>query len=156
MTKMQNSQIYINITDGKFEITEGESVVVTGTVYEALNSEQEMIPINLLSGNNDEDEDMTARDIYKELKLRGYQYKGLFRGLKSASISGIQGHIVWKNNWETFMDSMLQMQIIGYDTRELCVPTSIQKLVINPVLHASKLRESVDNAKVTTDTEKRN
>ncbi|XP_012058765.1 PREDICTED: fatty acid synthase-like [Atta cephalotes] len=155
LSKKDAVKLYIAIqTDGKFEITEGDSVVVTGTVYEALNSEQEMIPINLLSGNNDEDEDMTARDIYKELKLRGYQYKGFFRGLKSASISGTQGHIVWKNNWETFMDSMLQMQIIGYDTRELCVPTSIQKLVINPVLHASKLRESVDNAKVTTDTEK--
>ena len=153
---MQNNKIYINITDEKFEITERDSVVVTGTMYEALNLEQEMIPINLLLGNNDEDEDMTARDIYKELKLRGYQYKGLFRGLKSASISGSQGHIAWKNNWETFMDSMLQMQIIGYDTRELCVPTSIQKLVINPVLHASKLRDNIDNAEVTRNMDKRN
>ncbi|XP_018370195.1 PREDICTED: fatty acid synthase-like [Trachymyrmex cornetzi] len=148
-------ELYIAIqTDGKFEITEGDSVVVTGTVYEALNSKQEMIPINLLSENNNEDEDMTARDIYKELKLRGYQYRDLFRGLKSASISGTQGHIAWKNNWETFMDSMLQMQIIGYDTRELCVPTGIQKLVINPMLHASKLRDNIDNAEVTTDMNK--
>ncbi|XP_018311540.1 fatty acid synthase [Mycetomoellerius zeteki] len=148
-------KLYIAIqTDGKFEITEGDSVVVTGTVYEALNPEEEMIPINILSENYDEDEDMTARDIYKELKLRGYQYRGLFRGLKSASISGTQGHIAWKNNWETFMDSMLQMQIIGYDTRELCVPTGIKKLVINPVLHASKLRDNIDNAEVTTDMDK--
>ncbi|KAG5318196.1 FAS synthase, partial [Pseudoatta argentina] len=155
LSKNDAVDLYISIqTDGKFEITEEDSVIVTGTVYETLNPEQEMIPTDLLSENSDEDESMTARDVYKEMKLRGYQYKGLFRGLKSASISGTQGHIAWKNNWESFMDNMLQMIIIGYDTRDLYVPSSIQKLVINPMLHASKLRESIDIAKVTTDTEK--
>jgi len=145
----------MNITDGKFEITEGDSIVVTGTVYETLNPEQEMVSTDLLSANS-EDENMTERDIYKELKLRGYQYKDFFRGLKSASTSGTQGHVIWKNNWESFMDTMLQLTIIRYDTRELCVPTSIQKLVINPKLHASKLQESVNNTEITTDVEKRN
>ncbi|XP_011705011.1 PREDICTED: fatty acid synthase-like [Wasmannia auropunctata] len=126
--------------DGKFEITEGDSVVVTGIVQETSNLEQEMM-IDQLPENNDEEEQMTARDIYKEFKLRGYQYSGLFRGLKSASISGKNGHIIWANNWVTFMDNMLQMRIIGYDTRDLYVPTSIQKLVINPELHAIKVRE---------------
>ncbi|XP_018360096.1 PREDICTED: LOW QUALITY PROTEIN: fatty acid synthase-like [Trachymyrmex cornetzi] len=155
LSKSNAVKLYIAIqTDGKFEITEGDSIIVTGTVYETLNPEQEMIPTDLLSENSDEDENMTARDVYKELKLRGYQYRGLFRGLKSASISGTQGHITWKSNWESFMDTMLQMIIIGYDTRELCVPTTIQKLVINPTLHASKLRDNVDNAEVTTDMDK--
>ncbi|XP_011684681.1 PREDICTED: fatty acid synthase-like [Wasmannia auropunctata] len=130
--------------DGKFEITESDSVVVTGTVYETPNPKQEMIPIDLLPENNDEEEHMIARDIYKELKLRGYQYSGLFRGLKSVSVSGKKGHIIWKNNWVTFMDVMLQMRIIDYDTRDLYVPTSIQKLVINPELHAMKLRDAND------------
>ncbi|KYN14724.1 Fatty acid synthase [Trachymyrmex cornetzi] len=155
LSKSNAVKLYIAIqTDGKFEITEGDSIVVTGTVYEALNPEQEMVPTDLLSETNDENENMTARDVYKELKLRGYQYRGLFRGLKSASISGTQGHITWKSNWESFMDTMLQMIIIGYDTRELCVPTDIKKLVINPTLHASKLRDNIDNAEVTTDMDK--
>ncbi|KYN20666.1 Fatty acid synthase [Trachymyrmex cornetzi] len=130
--------------DGKFEITKGDSVIVTGTVYETLNPEQEMIPTNLLPEDNDEEELMTARDIYKELKLRGYQYSDWFRGLKSASLSGKKGHIIWRNNWVTFMDSMLQMKFIGYDTRDLYVPTNIQKIVINPVLHAWKLQDITD------------
>ncbi|XP_018375579.1 PREDICTED: fatty acid synthase-like [Trachymyrmex cornetzi] len=155
LSKNDAVELHIAIqTDGKFEITEGDSIVVTGTVYETLNPEQEMVPTDLLSENSDEDENMTARDVYKELKLRGYQYRGLFRGLKSASISGTQGHITWKSNWESFMDTMLQMIIIGYDTRELCVPTGIQKLVINPMLHASKLRDNIDNAEVTIDMDK--
>ncbi|KYN28029.1 Fatty acid synthase [Trachymyrmex cornetzi] len=155
LSKNDDVELYIAIqTDGKFEITEGDSIVVTGTVYETLNPEQEMVPTHLLSENSDEDENMTARDVYKELKLRGYQYRGLFRGLKSASISGTQGHIIWKSNWESFMDTMLQMIIIGYDTRELCVPTGIKKLVINPMLHLSKLQDNINNAEVTTDMDK--
>jgi len=138
------------ITDGKFEIIEGDSVVVTGTVYATSNPEQEMIPTDLLPQNNDEEEHMTARDIYKELKLRGYQYSGWFRGLRSASMSGKNGHIIWRNNWVTFMDTMLQMQIIRYDTRDLYVPTSIQKLVINPMLHIWTLQNySTDGVKST-------
>ncbi|XP_036143145.1 fatty acid synthase [Monomorium pharaonis] len=134
--------------DGKFEIIEGDNIVVTGTVYDTSNPEQEMISTDLLSEYNDEEEEMTARDIYKELKLRGYQYNGWFRGLKSASVSGNKGHIIWKN-WVTFIDIMLQMCLIGYDTKNLYVPTSIQKLVINPQLHVSKLQ---DNADYVNDT----
>ncbi|XP_072763054.1 fatty acid synthase-like [Anoplolepis gracilipes] len=134
-------KLTITIQDsGKFEVIEGDSVVVTGTVYTILNPEKEIIPTNLLPEYDDEEEHLTARDIYKELKLRGYQYSGWFRGLKSASISGSKGHISWTNNWVTFMDTMLQLYILGYDTRDLYVPTSIQKLVIDPA-HMSKLRE---------------
>ncbi|KYN01673.1 PREDICTED: fatty acid synthase-like [Cyphomyrmex costatus] len=154
LSKEDGVELYIAIqTDGKFEITEEDSVVVTGMVYETLNPEQEMIPIDLLPENNEE-EHMTARDIYKEFKLCGYQYSGLFRGLNSASVSGRKGHIIWKNNWEAFMDNMLQMYIIGNDTRSMCVPTEIKKLVINPMLHASKLRDDMDDSKVTTDINK--
>jgi len=114
-----------------------------------------MIPTNLLSENNDEEEYMNARDIYKVLKLRGYQYSGWFRGLKSASISGKNGHIIWRNNWLTFMDTMLQMRIIGYDTDDLYIPTSIKKLVINPMLHNSKLRNNANGVETTTSMDKR-
>jgi len=147
--------IYKIITDGKFEITEGDSVIVTGTVYETLHPEQEMISTDLLLQNNEE-EYLTARDIYKEFKLRGYQYSGWFREITSASISGNQGHIIWRNNWVTFMDTMLQMQIIGCDTRDLYVPTSVQKLVINPMLHTRKLQVYTNGVEDTIEMNKRN
>lgn len=102
-----------------------------------------MIPNNLLPENDNEEEHMTTRDIYKELKLRGYQYSGWFRGLKSASISCNKGHIAWINNWVTFMDTMLQLYILGYDTRDLYVLTSIRELIINPALHTSVLKFQV-------------
>lgn len=45
------------------------------------------------------------------------------------------GRIAWFNNWIAFMDNMLQIQILGEDTRSLFVPTSIDKLVINVKKH---------------------
>ncbi|KAL6256231.1 hypothetical protein P5V15_012347 [Pogonomyrmex californicus] len=135
--------------DGKFEITEEDSTVVTGTVYETANPEQDMISTDLLPDDNDEEEHMTEQDVYKlqKFKLRDYQYSGWFRGLKTASISGNKGHIVWTGNWVTFMDNMLQMQILGYNTSELYITTSIQKLIINPLLHKKKLQEITEEEK---------
>jgi len=78
---------------------------------------------------------MNTKDIYKELKLRGYQYTGEFRGLKSASITGKNGHIAWTDNWVTFMDNILQMMILGQDSRSLFVRTKIRKAVIDPKSH---------------------
>ncbi|XP_067207661.1 fatty acid synthase-like [Linepithema humile] len=135
-----NLTITIQKKSGKFEVIEGDSVVVTGEVHAVSNTEQEMVP-NDLSVDIDEEEHMTSRDIYKELRLRGYQYSGEFCGLNSASISGSKGHVTWTGNWVTFMDNMLQMAIIEKDTRNLYISTSIEKLVINPALHASKLRD---------------
>ncbi|XP_025263338.1 fatty acid synthase-like [Camponotus floridanus] len=121
-THLSNNIVKLTITiqkeSGKFEIIEGDSVVVTGIVHTISNPEQEMIPNNLLPENDNEEEHMTARDIYKELKLRGYQYNGWFRGLKSASLSCNKGHIAWTNNWVTFMVAMLQLHILGYDTTQ--------------------------------------
>ncbi|XP_067209348.1 fatty acid synthase-like [Linepithema humile] len=136
-----NLTIVIQKGSGTFEIIERDSVVVTGIVRTVSNIEQEMTPNGLLPMDTDEEEHMTSRDIYKELKLRGYQYTGEFCGLNSASVLGSKGHVIWTGNWVTFMDNMLQMCIIGRDTRDLYVPTSIEKLVINPALHISKLRE---------------
>lgn len=83
---------------------------------------------------------MSTTDIYKELRLRGYQYTGLFRSLKSASITGKTGHIKWMSNWVAFMDNMLQMKILSLDSRSIYVPTQINKLVIDPTYHVMQVQ----------------
>ncbi|RLU25189.1 hypothetical protein DMN91_003281 [Ooceraea biroi] len=132
--------IMIQKVTGKFEIIEGGNAVVTGTIRVPADITKEKVPYSFLREDNNEEEVMKVKDIYKELKLRGYQYSGVFRGLKSASSMGQQGHIAWGQNWVTFMDCMLQIQILGMDTKSLYVPTGIQKLVIDPKLHAQHIR----------------
>jgi len=84
---------------------------------------------------------MNIKDIYKEMKLRGYQYTGEFRGLRNASITGRNGHIAWTDNWVTFIDNMLQMMILGQNLRSLFVPTSIRKMVIDPKSHIKHIEK---------------
>jgi len=116
-------------------------VIVTGLIRVVKNPAQEKVPVTLLPEDDDEEEVMNTKDIYKELRLRGYQYSGIFRGLKSASMSGKKGHIAWMDNWVTFLDSMLQMMILGLNTRDLYVPMRIQKIVIDTRLHQQKIRD---------------
>jgi hypothetical protein len=61
--------------------------------------------------------------------------------------TGQTGKIHWNNNWVAFMDNMLQAQVFHSDTRNLFVPTAIQKLTIDVKRHTACLRE------LGTDTE---
>jgi len=124
----------------RFVILErNNAVVVTGTVRIPTNIENEKISANL--AKYVDEEEMSTKDIYKELRLRGYQYTGIFRGLKSASVTGSNGHITWTSNWVTFMDNMLQLLILGKNTRSLLVPTRIRKLVIDPKYHIQLIQD---------------
>ena len=119
---------------GRFEITEGSAIVATGTIRLELNPKQEMIEEKFLTKIEDE-EVLTSNDIYTELRLRGYEYAGPFCSLKSSSLKGTRGHIAWMKNWAVFMDNMLQMKILGFDTRALYAPTGIRKMVIDTKFH---------------------
>lgn len=96
---------------------------------------------------NSKEETMTSRDVYKELRLRGYNYSGLFRSVKGATTDGSKGRIAWNNNWVAFMDNMLQIQILSGDTRGLFVPTGITKLVIDTKSHIKQIRAMDDENK---------
>ncbi|XP_072763175.1 fatty acid synthase-like [Anoplolepis gracilipes] len=136
-----NLTFMIEKGSNKFEIIEKDNAVVTGKIRVPVNIENEKIYTTFIDRNDNDKEEMTMKDIYKELKLRGYQYMGEFRGLESASITGKNGHIVWSDNWVTFMDCMLQMMILGQNTRSLFVPTKIRKMVIDPKSHIEHIRK---------------
>ncbi|KAL2715948.1 fatty acid synthase-like [Vespula squamosa] len=57
----------------------------------------------------------------------------------------------WKKNWVAFMDNMLQMKIINLDSRDLYVPTGIQKLVIDTKAHQQCLQNLTTNEKLIYD-----
>ncbi|XP_045454011.1 fatty acid synthase [Melitaea cinxia] len=128
--------IMIQKGSGQFEIVESGTSIVTGRItakknigqdYRVLKAEPEATGPNI--------KHMLTKDFYKELRLRGYQYSGLFRGIIGCNIEGTRGRLAWVNNWVTFMDCMLQMKIIGQDTRGLFVPTRIEKLSIDANMH---------------------
>ncbi|KAG6446749.1 hypothetical protein O3G_MSEX004583 [Manduca sexta] len=128
--------IMIQKGSGNFEIVESGASIVTGRIYAKKNVGQDyrVLP-NPPEQTGPNVKHMLTKDFYKELRLRGYQYSGLFRGVIGCNIEGTRGRVAWVNNWVTFMDCMLQLKIIGQDTRGLFVPTRIEKLSIDANMH---------------------
>lgn len=131
----------VSILDGTgdFEINEDASIVVSGKIRVAEKTEQQQpttpVPVSKTFQLN-------KNDVYKYLGLRGYEYKGVFRGIKSSDNHGIFGEIYWQENWISFIDAMLQFSIFGKNKRGLYLPTGLNRAVINPILH-KKLAEKL-------------
>uniref|UniRef100_A0A182QS29 Fatty acid synthase n=1 Tax=Anopheles farauti TaxID=69004 RepID=A0A182QS29_9DIPT len=138
----------INFFDGTgaFEICEGGTLAVSGKLTIPEKIELEELPLNKLDADKS-GLPLNMSDVYKELRLRGYDYAGMFRGVTRSDSRAITGELQWRDNWVSFMDTMLQFSILGKDLRELYLPTRIEKIVINPARHM----ELVSNLTQTGD-----
>ncbi|KAL3210864.1 hypothetical protein MRX96_008607 [Rhipicephalus microplus] len=137
-------QITMMPITGEFEVCEGRAVVCKGRIRVA--EEGEVVLQKEPPGKPAESIvfDMDCAEIYKELRLRGYQYYELFQGaLKAASQSkgrlDSRTHtpkLKWQDNWVTFMDSLVHMTFIWKRKREFVLPLAIQSIRIDPKVHA--------------------
>ncbi|CAH1131325.1 unnamed protein product [Ceutorhynchus assimilis] len=132
--------VQIQIVSGNFEVIEGGETVVSGKIYHLLDGKPVLEDHQQPSVNTDETPHMNGKDVYKELRLRGYNYSGKFRAIHSCDASAQLGSIKWEGNWITFLDNMLQMKILGEDTKLLYVPIFIQRLVIDASRHNSYVK----------------
>lgn len=73
------------------------------------------------------------------MRLRGYDYGGVFQGINKSDTKANTGELDWVGNWVSFMDTMLQFSIMGKDLRELYLPTRIEKVILNPQKHLNIL-----------------
>ncbi|XP_052131364.1 fatty acid synthase-like [Frankliniella occidentalis] len=129
----------VSIMDGSgsFEICESGSVAVTGRIYVPEDGVDGMFanlgPIKKTPENGVLR--LITPDIYKDLRLRGYDYMGIFQGIKESDNYGHEGKLRWVDNWVSFMDTMLQFSILGKPGRELYLPTRVQRVVVDPKRH---------------------
>ena len=88
---------------GDFEISENGSVAVTGKISVPENIDKVMLKLPEPSiPNQPEFKELNKNDVYKDLRLRGYDYEGCFQGIKStmnavalASSPGATGSRLW-------------------------------------------------------------
>lgn len=112
--------IMVHTGTGRFEITEGNTAVVTGFITEIEHTK----PLTVLPPlPNTIFPLMKEKDFYKELRLRGYHYSGAFRSVLEARGDGLYGKVKWDLNWISFMDCLLQINILAKDSRNLLLPT---------------------------------
>ncbi|XP_066991506.2 fatty acid synthase [Anabrus simplex] len=144
MPKEGSVRFLINIFDGtgNFELCEGGSVAVSGRILVPEDVDREMLELPPPSVPSEKGLfSLAAADIYKDLRLRGYDYGGIFRGITASDSRGISGKLQWQENWISFMDTMLQFSILGLNTRELYLPTRLQRAIINPKKHKQMMEK---------------
>lgn len=141
---IKNQDVILTISvhrcSGRFEITEGLSVVAQGQI-------RKLESLKMTSVKTPERSDsffLSESDFYKEMRLRGYFHRDLFRAIQESRDDGLVGKIKWNSNWTTFIDCLLQFQVLSSDTRMLVLPTKFKKLVINPMIHREILDKSED------------
>ncbi|KAL7042296.1 hypothetical protein ACKWTF_001098 [Chironomus riparius] len=140
LSKNQDVVVTISIHrgSGRFEIYEGRSTIANGFIKAGEN-------VELMKIDVEEKKDavkLAEPDFYKEMRLRGYYHQGLFRAIKEIRDDGLEGKIKWNDEWVTFMDCLIQFQVVMKDTRMLILPTSVRKMVIDPALHFKIIENS--------------
>jgi hypothetical protein len=88
--------------------------------------------------NNSNDNELItldSHDVYKEYRIRGYDYGPKFRGIQELRIEDskkVYGSIEWTGNMIPFMDSLIQSQAIALPFRKIFVPVMISSLRCDP------------------------
>ena len=92
------------------------------------NCESKIDPLKLKPKSVENEELIVKADVYKEFRVRGYDYQGDFQGIVEVYSSGRQGKVKWHGSWISFSDSLLQISILYEKNRLLYVPTYIEYL----------------------------
>ncbi|XP_071632956.1 fatty acid synthase [Temnothorax longispinosus] len=128
---------------GDFEICETDAIVVSGNVRvsETIEKHQLKLPPPSVPPTTEETLPLNTKDIYKELKLRGYEYRDIFQGIKSCDNYGVAGELYWFDQWVPYIDTMLQLSIVSTSHKLMYLPSRLQYAAIDPVLHKRLVEE---------------
>ncbi|KAK4878861.1 hypothetical protein RN001_011367 [Aquatica leii] len=142
----------------KFEVERLGEVILSGKV--TLGTAEMIDDSWVAPGGNI----LLEEDVYKQLRLRGYHYKDLFRGIKNYDVDNQTALIAWNQNWMAFIDNLIQVSLFHQNDKHLNLPTGIEKLSIDAVtflkstsdlnkvfVHKDVIKtEGIEVAKITT------
>lgn len=64
-----------------------------------------------------------------------------------SGFTGDHGKLQWTGNWVTFLDTMLQMIVVGLPGRSLRLPTRIRCVCVDPTLHEKRVHDYYEDRK---------
>ena len=89
---------------------------------------------------------LNHKEVYKEFRIRGYDYGKEFQHIKEATYNGNIVRVEFNGNWITFLDSLIQIIILTLKSRSLYLPVSIQSFKINPTIFTHILEKSMEES----------
>src|SRR5699024_8119106 len=135
-----NFDVYFLHGTGHFAITEGGMLTTSGKIRlpsadkNFLEHQSMLDSVKALEGQSCLME-MKNKDIYKEFRLRCYDYGPEFQAVNHIRQIDrtLSAKIVFKN-WITFVDGLIQMAVLGLPTRGLYLPVRLNSLRCDPRL----------------------
>ncbi|GLV46467.1 Fatty acid synthase 1, partial [Carabus blaptoides fortunei] len=119
---------------GNFEINDRYGVVASGRILMPENFDKEIMEMPPVESDEDYFKFKT-NDFYSEFQDRRYQFSGPFRTVKEVNLfdEGITSKIEWKQDWATFVCTMIQLHMLhaGEGEQSLLIPKFIQRIAIN-------------------------
>ncbi|CAH1641260.1 unnamed protein product [Spodoptera littoralis] len=138
---------------GKFEILNEGIKLIIGTIVAFNVDDIKPRRINI-EENTKVNIDLTADDVYQLFKDRDYSYSGEFRSIEGANASLTEASLIWRDNWVTFVDGLLQLNMLRQKHDGVSMPTNIENLIINIQEHQEIVNKSfVSDSKVLIKAE---
>ena len=141
---------------GDFTISENNAIACTGKVSIPEDPILEMQDQLEQEINEEEDDEkmhemLFNKDIYKELRIRGYDYGPKFQGLTEARGDGRKGKAKWTGHWVSFVDSVCHLALVALPIRALFIPIGFQSIRCDP----NVLFEAIEQVKRQKEEEKK-
>ncbi|KAJ2940724.1 hypothetical protein O0L34_g14835 [Tuta absoluta] len=143
-----NLQISINKGTKHFEVTNYGVIVANGYIntFAPNTYAPAIVKSNCVEENYNMDGllELCSDDIYQIFKLKGYSYRDDFQSLYSTSHKLSHTTIKITRNWVTFLDSLIQFNILVRDYDGVSVPKKIRYLKIDTIDHYFKVSKIKD------------
>ena len=125
---------------GDFSIMEGGSVVASGHI-DSLPLDE--LPVSGVDNHSATDRlTLQKQHVYKELRVRGYDYGPTFQSIEKATCDGSRATLKWTGKWVAFADAMLQQSILSSSSRSLLLPVFLASVKCDPNVLMSLDNES--------------
>jgi len=76
------------LSSGEFELKESNSIVASGQISTSATIEKELLKLATPKNQKPKYLPLDSADVYKELRLKGYDYHGSFRGIQKVDHIG--------------------------------------------------------------------
>ena len=133
--------VLLNNQTKTFTVTEKGLVCVTGYAHMPTDFNL-MNPQTINCETSSDSLKLTSKEVYKELRLRGYDYGKSFQGVVEAMSDGSKGKVKFLNDWVSFADSCFQIILLGNEKRQLFLPIFIEYLRCDPLILFSAIEDA--------------